>query len=350
MNVLIIDDQASQRTMFRHLLEDISPEIRVADFSDPVNALLWTRQVPPDLVILDYRMPKMDGLEFARQFRRPLSQRDVPIVLVTVVGDEPLRQAALEAGVIDFLVKPIRPRELRSRCKNLLELRQRQQSLKSRTHALEHRLHSGMHEMDYRERDLLTRVARIASLREACDTLHLERIAQYSRLLAEAIGLGRDEVRSIELAAPLHDLGNIGVADAILQKPGLLSDGERAQMQRHVLIGAEMLCGSNSSFIGLAAEIVLCHHERWDGSGYPYRLSGDAIPVAGQVVGLADVFDALTTPRSYRMAMAPEAALRFLGERAGRSFAPRLLAALHSCRDAVAAVPQLATHVDPVGN
>ena len=106
--------------MLRHLVEDISPEIKVTDFRDPVQALLCSQKEPPDLLLLDYRMPKMDGLEFARRFRRPLSQRDVPIILVTVVGDEPIRQAALEAGVIDFLVKPVRPRELRPRCRNLL--------------------------------------------------------------------------------------------------------------------------------------------------------------------------------------------------------------------------------------
>ena len=339
MNVLIIDDQASQRTMLRHLLEDISPQIRVTDFSDPVDALSWTRQVPPDMVILDYRMPRMDGLEFAREFRRPLAQRDVPIVLVTVVGDEPLRQAALEAGVIDFLVKPIRPRELRSRCKNLLELRQRQQSLKSRTHALEHRLYSGMHEIDHRERDLLTRLAHVAARREARGLEHLERVARYSRLIAERIGLGREEVSAIGLAAPLHDLGNIGVADAVLSKPGSLTAAERALMQNHTVIGAEMLGDSSSGFIDLAAEIALGHHERWDGSGYPHGLRGEAIPVAAQVVGLADVFDAITTERSYRSAMAVDVALQWLREQESRKFAPRMLAALHSSCDALVDAP-----------
>ena len=115
MNVLIVDDQASQRAILRHLVQDIDVNIKVTDFADPVQALLWSQTDPPDMVILDYRMPKMDGLEFARRFRRPLAQRDVPVMLVTVVGDEPLRQAALDAGIIDFMVKPIRPRELRSR-------------------------------------------------------------------------------------------------------------------------------------------------------------------------------------------------------------------------------------------
>ena len=152
MNIVIVDDQTSARTMLRHILEDISPELEVFDFGDPETALRWCDDNRPDLLLLDYRMPVVDGLEFARRFRRPLLHRDVPIVLVTVVGDEPVRQAALDVGVIDFLVKPVRPRELRARCRNLLQLRQQSESVKQRALSLEQRLLRGM---STNERDLL---------------------------------------------------------------------------------------------------------------------------------------------------------------------------------------------------
>ena len=338
MNVLIIDDQASQRTMLRHLVQDISSEIHITDFPDPVQALLWCQKEPPDLVILDYRMPKMDGLEFARRFRRPLSQRDVPIMLVTVVGDEPIRHAALEAGVIDFLVKPIRPRELRSRCKNLLDLRKRQQSLKSRTHALEEQLVTGMRDIEFRERDLLGRVARATSQREGADPYHLERVCRYSGLLAEGLGWSDEDIRAIEFAACLHDIGTIHVPDAVLASRAVFGPAERTEIQRHPEHGHRILRDSRNPLIELGAVVALHHHERWDGSGYPRALAGKDIPESGRIVALADVLDALTTPRPYRPALSFADAAEFVLDQAGRQFDPALTGVFASRSDEFAAV------------
>ena len=329
MNVLIVDDQASQRAILRHLVQDIGSDIRVSDFADPVEALLWSQKEPPDMVILDYRMPKMDGLEFARRFRRPLSQRDVPVMLVTVVGDEPLRQAALDAGIIDFVVKPIRPREMRSRCKNLLELRQRQQALKSRTHVLEHQLVSGTHEMEQRELDLLMRLARLAGQREGADLKIFERISALSGLLARGLGWDAGQARQIEHASQLHDIGNIAIPDAILNKPGPLSAAERLLMQQHAALGHEVLQGG-SGLLQMSAEIALGHHERWDGSGYPAGLAGEQIPASARIVAVADVLDALLSPRPYREKWTIERALCYLKGQAGLQFDPEVIKVLQS--------------------
>ncbi|MGY6519592.1 MAG: response regulator [Lysobacteraceae bacterium] len=328
MNVLIVDDQPSQRSMLRHLLEDLSPELAVTDFGDPVEALLWSQKTPADLVLLDYRMPKMDGLEFARRFRRPLSQRDVPIVLITVVGDEPVRNAALEAGVSDFLVKPVRPRELRTRCKNLLALRQHQESLKTRARSLERQLLTSMHELDEREREILTRLANAAARREGGRGPNLERMARWAGLLAEALGLGDDEVRLIELAAPLHDIGMIGCPDRILAKPGPLDEDERLEVQQHTRAGYDILKGSTSRFVQTGATIALSHHERWDGSGYPEGLAGEEIPMAARVVAVADVLDALVSDRPWRAAWTLEDAVRHVEGLGGVEFDPAVTSAL----------------------
>lgn len=328
MNIVIVDDQTSARTMLRHILEDISPELDVLDFGNPQEALDWCDRNRPDLLLLDYRMPSIDGLEFARRFRRPLMHRDVPIVLVTVVGDEPIRQAALDAGVIDFLVKPVRPRELRARCRNLLQLRQQSESVKQRALSLEQRLLSSMHEVEERERETLTRLARAIEYRDAGTSAYLERMSRISALVAEEMGLFEDEVRMIELAAPLHDIGKIAIPDAILMKPGPLTDEETARMRRHPLIGHELLSDSQNRFVQMSATIALRHHERYDGSGYPDGLRGEEIPLVARIVTVADVFDALISPRPYKRAWTMDEAIGYLREQSGKLFDPKCVDAL----------------------
>ncbi len=332
MNIVILDDQSSMRSMLRHILEDISPEMQVLDFESPLAALDWCQGNRPDLLLLDYRMPEMDGLEFARRFRRPLVHRDVPIVLVTVVGDEPVRQAALDAGVIDFLVKPIRPRELRARCRNLLQLRQQSESVKQRALSLEQRLLSSMHEVEERERETLSRLARAIEYRDSGTSAYLERMAHFAGLLAEELGMFEEEVRMVEMAAPLHDIGKIAIPDAILMKAGPLGEDELQMMRRHPRIGHELLSGSQNRFIQMGAVIALHHHERYDGSGYPGGLAGEEIPIEARIVAVADVLDALLSPRPYKPAWALEDALDYLAEQSGILFDPRCIDALMNCR------------------
>lgn len=333
MNIVIVDDQTSARTMLRHILEDISPEMEVLDFGDPQVALQWCEDNRPDLLLLDYRMPVIDGLEFARRFRRPLLHRDVPIVLVTVVGDEPIRQAALEAGVIDFLVKPVRPRELRARCRNLLLLRQQSESVKQRALSLEQRLLSSMHEVEERERETLTRLARAIAYRDSGTSANLARLARVAGTIAEEMGLFEDEVRMIELAAPLHDIGKIAIPDSVLMKAGPLDEDEIAIMRRHPQIGHELLTGSQNRFIQVSATIALRHQERYDGSGYPDGLVGDSIPIEARIVAVADVFDALISKRPYKHAWTFDEALAYISEQSGKLFDPRCVDALLRRRD-----------------
>jgi two-component system response regulator RpfG len=328
VNVLIIDDQPSARTMLRHIVEAVGPGVRAIDFEDPVEALRWSDDNVADLVLLDYRMPGMDGLEFARRFRRSLSRRDIPIVLISVVGDEPLGQAALEAGIIDFLVKPVRPRELRMRCKNLLELRQQGESVKERARSLEQRVLEGLHELEQRERETLYRLAKAIEYRDLGTGIHLLRMSHYAEVIAEAMGMAEEEVRALGSAAPLHDIGKIGIPDAVLLKQGSLTDEEFAVMRRHPLIGYEILRDSQSRFVQMGALIALRHHERWDGSGYPDGLKGGEIPLPARIVAVADVFDALTTERPYKHAWSPEETFDYLKANRGTLFDPDCIDAL----------------------
>ncbi len=326
-SVLIIDDEITSRMILERIVKLIDEKIAVSTFSDPVAALAWLDRNQPDLVLVDYLMDSMSGLEVVKRIRHAPHLEDVPIVMVTVAEEREVRYRVLDAGATDFIPKPIDPYECRVRCRNLLSMRLHQKIVLDRAQSLEQAVAEATRQIREREQETLFRLAKAGEYRDSDTGNHVLRMAKYSRLIAEQLGLSAERCELIEIAAPMHDIGKIGIPDRILLKPGKLTPAEFITMQAHPLIGYQMLHNSPSQFIALAAEISLGHHEKFDGSGYPNRLSCKGIPLESRIVAVADVYDALTSARPYKPAWTQEEALDYLTSNKGGHFDPECVEA-----------------------
>jgi two-component system, response regulator RpfG len=325
--VMVVDDQSTGRAILEQVVRTLDERVTVEGFARPIDAVVWATRNVSDLVLVDYMMPEMDGIEFVKRLRALPGYEHVPIVMVTVHDDRKVRYAALDAGITDFLTKPVDARECLARCRNLLTLRRQHLALEDRRRLLEHMVEDATREVREREKETLLRLARAGEFRDEETGNHLIRMARYSRLIAAALSLDPDETQTIELAAPLHDIGKIGIPDQILLKPGRLDPAEWEVMRRHPVIGHEILKGSASKYVRMGALIALGHHEKYDGSGYPNGLVGDHIALCARIVSVADVYDALTSVRPYKKAWSSEQAFEYVASQAGRHFDPRMVEA-----------------------
>lgn len=332
---MVVDDQSTSRSILEQVVRGLDDRVVVEGFARPVDAVVWAARNVADLVLLDYMMPDMNGIELVGRLRSLPGYEHVPMVMITSKDDKKVRYAALDAGITDFLTKPVDARECLARCRNLLTLRRQQLALEDRRRMLEGMVEEATREIREREKETLLRLARAGEFRDEETGYHLIRMARYSRLIANAIGLDRDEAETIELAAPLHDIGKIGIPDGILLKPARLDEAEWGTMQRHPAIGHEILKGSASKYVRMGALIALGHHERYDGKGYPRGLDGDHIPLCARIVAVADVYDALTSARPYKKAWKPDDALDYIRAQRAKHFDPALADAFVGISDKV---------------
>jgi response regulator RpfG family c-di-GMP phosphodiesterase len=339
MTVLIIDDNATNVLLLSTLAQTVSGSCPVT-FEDPVKALAWCTENAPDIVLVDYMMPNMDGLDFIRKFTSMPGRADIPIIMVTTENEKAIRHEALSIGATDFLAKPVDSIEFRIKVRNLLALRRSQSLLRDRALHLESEVESAVAQLVTSERELIVCLAKAVEYRDSETGAHVLRMSHYSALIAKQLGMPLAYQRMMLLASPLHDVGKIGIPDHILLKPGVLEANELAIMRRHPEIGETLLSGSVSPLVQMAAEIAGAHHERFDGSGYPRGKIGDAIPLSGRIVAVADVFDALTSARPYKRAWSPDSARTLIVEQGGDHFCPACVEAFVGAWDEVLAIRQ----------
>lgn len=333
--VLVVDDDAQARCLLEALLA--SEGYATAQAENGQKALEVVKTFKPHLILLDLMMPGLTGFEVVTRLKMNVDTHCIPIILVSALEDRVSRLQGLRAGAEEFITKPIDYMDLQIRVRNLLQLKKFNDFLKSHNQILEAKVLERTKALQDSFVESIFTLIRAAEFRDDETGDHVKRISHYSRELAAQMGLDHEFCDLIFHASPMHDIGKIGIPDHILLKPGGLEQSEWGVMKGHTTIGAQILQKSSSPYLKMGFDIALSHHERWDGSGYPHGLKGEAIPLAGRIMQLADVYDALRSKRPYKSAFGHEKALDIIFNGDGRTlsshFDPDVLKAFHQRTD-----------------
>ena len=324
--ILIVDDEQANIA----LLEDVLENEGYTNFkstADSRKALDLYKEFRPDLVLLDLNMPHLDGFQVMEQLSEVEKNSYAPVLVLTAQADRNTRLRALAAGARDYIEKPFDITEVVQRISNMLEIRLLHNQVRDQNQILEEKVRARTCELEETRQEAILRLGRAAEYRDNETGMHVIRMSRLSARLAKEIGLNYKECQLILQASPMHDVGKIGIPDEILLKPGKLNEEEWVIMKKHSEIGAEILSGSRSAIMKMAESIALTHQERWDGSGYPNSLKGEEIPLAGRIVAICDVFDALTSKRYYKEAYSIEKSMGIIEQGSGKDFEPRLVEA-----------------------
>ena len=314
--VLIADDVPENIELLAAILDE-SYDIKVASNGEKAIKIVYSED-PPDLILLDVMMPGLSGHEVCRRLKANPDRRNIPIIFVTAMSTVEDEWLGLEIGAVDYITKPFSLPVVKARVRTHLALYDQARELERM--------------VDQRTRDLLVsrqqiirRLGRAAEFKDNETGNHVIRMANYSQLIADALGLGSSTQEILLHTAPMHDIGKIGIPDSVLLKPGKLDAAEWTLMKKHPLMGADIIGTHDDELLRTARQIALTHHERWDGTGYPHELKGEAIPLMGRIVAMADVFDALISVRPYKAAYSIEDAVAYMRSQVGRHFDPGLL-------------------------
>ncbi|MEM0514332.1 MULTISPECIES: two-component system response regulator [Pseudoalteromonas] len=316
--LLAVDDEP---TNLKVLNEVLGKDYRLIFAKSGEQALMLAAQKLPDLILLDVMMPNMSGFDVCKSLKQNTDTAAIPVIFVTAMQEEIDEANGFALGAVDYITKPISPAIVRARVKNHLSLVQAD-LLKSA------------------QLELIQRLSHAAEYKDNETGQHIIRMSRYCHIIALAYGMNEQQAESLLLAAPMHDIGKIGIPDNILLKPGKLDDEEYQYMKAHATIGADILAGSSSALVQLAHRLALEHHERYDGKGYPNGLKGEEISIEGRICSIADVFDALTSRRPYKEPWPVEQAIELMREEKGKHFDPELVDVFISQLDKILAVKE----------
>nr|CRH05717.1 Putative response regulator receiver modulated metal dependent phosphohydrolase [Candidatus Magnetococcus massalia] len=320
--VFVVDDT---ETNIDVLLETLGQDYDVSVALDGESALEDIPETTPDLILLDIMMPGMDGYEVCRRLKADPATAEIPIIFITAKQETSDETAGFSVGAVDYITKPFSPPVVQARVRTHLQLVQAHRELANQNEILELKVKQRTQALSDTRMEIIRRLGRAAEFKDNETGFHVIRMSHYTRILALAAGWDEPRVELLFQAAPMHDIGKIGIPDGILLKPGRLDDREWDVMRKHPGIGAGIIGNHDSELLETARVVALTHHEKWDGSGYPRSLAGEDIPIEGRIVAIADVFDALTTERPYKKAWTVEKTVELLQDVAGSHFDPTLV-------------------------
>ncbi|ABV38519.1 response regulator receiver modulated metal dependent phosphohydrolase [Shewanella sediminis HAW-EB3] len=324
INVVICDDSVTNVLIIAEILKSIDMELNVTKITDP-RKVMNELDSQVTLLILDLEMPYFTGYEILEKIRTLYSPEKLPVIVVSGLSDQKSQIKALKSGANDFICKPFNEYELKLRVINQLNIMNAFKLQSRLNHELEKRVQLRTFELEQATECLVNKLAMVAEMHDENTGQHILRVGKYSGVLARKLGLTELVSYMIEKAAPMHDMGKIMIPDEILFKPGKLSESEHLVMKQHVVKANDLFDDHPSMMIQMAKSIAVYHHEKWDGSGYAKGLKGHSIPIEGQIVGLVDVFDALTTERPYKHAWTIEDSVQYLKDQSGSHFDPKLV-------------------------
>ena len=314
--ILVVDDTPANISV---LMEILRGEYRILAATNGEQALKIARgDAPPDLILLDVMMPGMSGHEVCERLKAESSTRKIPVIFVTAMNQVEDEAQGFALGAVDYITKPVSPPIVKARVKTHL-------ALYDQNRELERMVRERTAELHHTRLEIIKRLGRAGEFRDNETGMHVIRVAHFCRLLGEAVRMNEEDLDLLFNAAPMHDIGKIGVRDHVLLKPDKLTDEEIKVMRQHVPFGGEIIGEHADRLLAMAQLIALTHHEKWDGTGYPRGLKGEEIPLVGRITTIADVFDALTSVRPYKKAWPVEDAVKLIGREAGTSFDPELV-------------------------